>query len=327
MDTAVAAADGPQPSGLTAGLAADEGAMLRGLPDALRAVLGKGFAAVQREPNGGELYAALLDSAADELELLEADGVLDSDAARLSALAGELFTGPRLAALIRSGVAQTFEAALGHPQLWLLACRALKHIPAWVLETPDERSARLAAENAGKAGRGRPGKPRAESAAESDFAPSAEQPYPPAAALVRAWEKVPLDRALRPRRCPPGEWTSPEFEREQAEIAELWRGHDPLLADQVNVRRYGVAHYLTLCRELDPQDIAVLDRDLLPPDGHDLTELTREELIARAKRLWQLTARGVWPTDRPLYGLRGRLITPEAAQLRLEELRFVNEKQ
>jgi hypothetical protein len=325
MDTAVAVADAPQ----AAGLAADDAAMLRSLPDALRAVLGKGFAAVQREPNGGELYAALQAGAADELALLEADGVLDSDAARLSALAGELFSGPRLAALIRSGVAQTFEAALGHPQLWLLACRALKHIPAWVLETAEERSARLAAEHAGKAGRGRPGKPRAEPAAESgapgDSAPSAEQPYPPAAALVRAWEKIPLDRALRPRRCPPGEWTSPEFEREQAEIAELWRGHDPLLADQVNVRRYGVAHYLTLCRTLDPQDIAVLDRDLLPPAGHDLSGLTRAALIPRAKRLWRLVAQGTWPQDRPLYGPRSRLITREAAQQRLEELRFVDE--
>jgi hypothetical protein len=134
---------------------------------ALRDALLIGLTGLQQEENGAQLVAAL--GLQSEVEAVLADARPDElKHARQRELAGKLFDRQRVAQLIRGGLAVLTTAAGTDARSWVHVARALRQVPAWVFETPAERTARLVAENAWWASRNRrPGARARERAAEA----------------------------------------------------------------------------------------------------------------------------------------------------------------
>jgi hypothetical protein len=143
-------------------------------------VLAAALDALQRDPAGSELSAALEDQAGADLELIYQPGLDPREQARLRRLAGQLHPQPALAELIRGGAVESLALASGDPKAWLLACRALKHLPAWVLESPAERAERVAADQQWRRQRGR--RPGSTRPAQPLFGSEAQQQAEPAQA-------------------------------------------------------------------------------------------------------------------------------------------------
>lgn len=275
----------------------------------LQRVLLAALDGLSREPSGQELWDELHAQAADDLALLEQAELTARETAQLRCLAGRIFEQPRLAELIRGGVVESIAAAMGDPKAWLLACRALKHVPAWALETAPEREARVEAELEWKRSRGRPGQGTAQSveggaeAGRELFGDSsqAQRPAPPAYDGSQARRPAPPDAPRLGTPPRPPAFTSARAWRDYRRRDDNWR--DPL-------------------KQFDLLDQEVLEA-VMPRKERREDRTLIEEAMHKIRGGWTDMAKGSGPLGRnPVRNpLRGASVTPDFAWQQLDRIK------